>query len=495
MAFITLRQANVVVSPGGTVKGSPLTNSEVDNNFANINLVIGFRENLETNQTDNLVAAVNEINSDVGNVSLLTTATTSNLVAAVNEIDSDVGSLSALTTTATNNLVAAVNEVRTDLDNLSSSEISNGTSNINISTTNGPIEVSANFLPLTSNNINLGSDTRRFKDLFLSGNTINLGGDSISSAEGFIKINNNNVFTTSGNIVGDGSTLDNINAANIKSGTLSVTRGGTGNTSATFVDLAANVYNTLPVTRGGTGNTSATFVDLAANVYNTLPVTRGGTGLATLTANAILVGNGTSAVESVAAGTSGNVLTSNGSRWVSQAISAGGNYELLSFTSPGTWTKDAGLKAVKVTVLGGGGSGGPSSAPANIPSSAAAGGGAGGASVRYIDAASIPGPVSVTVGGAGGTSSFGPFASATGGSAGGTGGAFPSPEFLPTRPVGGAGGTGSSGTVNIPGAPGQPAVGTAPTPATSGFQDSGGSGGNSIFGGGARNQLSNRTAG
>jgi hypothetical protein len=115
MAFITLRQANVVASPGGVVKGSPLSNAEVDNNFANINLVIGFREDLETNQTDNLVAAVNEINADVGNVVLLTTTTTSNLVAAVNEVDSDVGNIAELTTAETSNLVVAVNAVNASI--------------------------------------------------------------------------------------------------------------------------------------------------------------------------------------------------------------------------------------------------------------------------------------------------------------------------------------------------------------------------------------------
>ena len=88
MAFITLRQANVVASPGGTVKGSPLSNDEVDNNFANINIVIGFREGLTTTANANLVAAVNEIDAEVGNVTLLTTITTSNTVAAINEVNS-----------------------------------------------------------------------------------------------------------------------------------------------------------------------------------------------------------------------------------------------------------------------------------------------------------------------------------------------------------------------------------------------------------------------
>ena len=50
---------------------------------------------------------------------------------------------------------------------------------------------------------------------------------------------------------------------------------------------------------------------------NTLSVTHGGTGLATLTANNVILGNGTSAPNFVAPGTSGNALVSNGTTWVS----------------------------------------------------------------------------------------------------------------------------------------------------------------------------------
>jgi hypothetical protein len=56
---------------------------------------------------------------------------------------------------------------------------------------------------------------------------------------------------------------------------------------------------------------------------NPLDVAEGGTGRATLTANNVLLGNGTTAVNFVAPGASGNVLTSNGTTWVSQAQSAG----------------------------------------------------------------------------------------------------------------------------------------------------------------------------
>lgn len=63
-----------------------------------------------------------------------------------------------------------------------------------------------------------------------------------------------------------------------------------------------------------TGGTIVGITDLA--------VADGGTGSSTLTANAVLLGNGTSALQTVAPGTSGNVLTSNGTTWQSTAPTA-----------------------------------------------------------------------------------------------------------------------------------------------------------------------------
>jgi hypothetical protein len=67
--------------------------------------------------------------------------------------------------------------------------------------------------------------------------------------------------------------------------------------------------------------TSATtdMTNMGNAASGTLVVARGGTGATTHTANNILVGNGTSAIGSVAPSTSGNVLTSNGSAWASTA--------------------------------------------------------------------------------------------------------------------------------------------------------------------------------
>jgi hypothetical protein len=85
---------------------------------------------------------------------------------------------------------------------------------------------------------------------------------------------------------------------------------GTG----TVTSVAATVPSIFsiagsPITSSGT---------LAMTYSGTaLPVANGGTGATSLTANNVILGNGTSAVQVVAPGTNGNVLTSNGTTWAS----------------------------------------------------------------------------------------------------------------------------------------------------------------------------------
>ena len=73
-----------------------------------------------------------------------------------------------------------------------------------------------------------------------------------------------------------------------------------------------------------------------------MPVTvpQGGTGQTSLTANNVLLGNGTSAVQFVAPGTSGNVLQSNGTTWTSAAASTGAMTLIQTQTASGASTLD-----------------------------------------------------------------------------------------------------------------------------------------------------------
>ena len=76
----------------------------------------------------------------------------------------------------------------------------------------------------------------------------------------------------------------------------------------------------MPITlNGDTG-----IVSPAIDVTTPITVSDGGTGLSTLTANNVILGNGTSTPSFVAPSTSGNVLTSNGTTWTSAALPAGG---------------------------------------------------------------------------------------------------------------------------------------------------------------------------
>jgi len=69
------------------------------------------------------------------------------------------------------------------------------------------------------------------------------------------------------------------------------------------------------------GNVTLTNVTISS-VSTAITPAQGGTGLVTIPANNVMLGNGTSNVAVVAPGTSGNVLTSNGTTWSSATISA-----------------------------------------------------------------------------------------------------------------------------------------------------------------------------
>jgi hypothetical protein len=100
---------------------------------------------------------------------------------------------------------------------------------------------------------------------------------------------------------------------------------GTGTYSSWTLTVAVSgVIDTAQIANGAVtedkiGNNA---VNLTTKVIGALPVANGGTGRNTLTSNNLISGNGTSQVNLIAPGTSGNVLTSNGTTWSSQSLSA-----------------------------------------------------------------------------------------------------------------------------------------------------------------------------
>ena len=125
--------------------------------------------------------------------------------------------------------------------------------------------------------------------------------------------------------------------------------------------------DTLPVASGGTGSTTAggarTALGSASSGANSditsitglttaLSVAQGGTGATSITANSVVLGNGTGTVQEVAPGASGNALVSNGTTWQStilETIPAGAVQYFAMNTAPTGWLKANGQAVSRTT--------------------------------------------------------------------------------------------------------------------------------------------------
>jgi hypothetical protein len=120
---------------------------------------------------------------------------------------------------------------------------------------------------------------------------VSVGGGSAAGSNTQIQFNNAGAFGAAAGLTWDGTTL----------------------TANNFID--SSLTASKPV-----------FTDASKNLVSTgtLGVDQGGTGLTTLTANNVILGNGTSTPSFVAPSTNGNILTSNGTTWVSSTPAASG---------------------------------------------------------------------------------------------------------------------------------------------------------------------------
>lgn len=118
--------------------------------------------------------------------------------------------------------------------------------------------------------------------------------------------------------------------------------------SADIQLLAANIGTIASKANAG-ANSDITSL---SGLTTPLSVAQGGTGASTLTAENVILGNGTNAVKFVAPGSSGNVLTSNGTTWASTAPTAPTKIEQgnsdVTVTDSGTGKIEFNVDAVEV---------------------------------------------------------------------------------------------------------------------------------------------------
>jgi hypothetical protein len=219
--------------------------------------------------------------------------------------------------------------------------------------------------------------------------------------------------------------------------TLFAGTGLTATSSVLAVDSSQTQINAVGTI--GTGTWEATDIG----------VEHGGTGVSSFTDAGVLIGNGTGAIQVTSAGTSGQVLTSNGAGVDPTFQDAGGSVDLQTFTSSGTWTKPAGATMVMVELIGGGG-GGASGRKGAAGSTRNGGGGAGSSAVVYhaFAASELSSTETVTVG-AGGTGGASVTTNSTNGNLGTDGGTSIFASTVLATCVGGKGDYGSYNSAKL----------------------------------------------
>jgi hypothetical protein len=160
--------------------------------------------------------------------------------------------------------------------------------------------------------------------------------NAISGSVGNFTINGNLSVTGTTSLTGalSGSTATFSGAISSVSPTFTGTPiAPTATAGTNTTQIATTAFTTAAVT-AATGALGTMSTQNANNVSITggtitglgtaLPAGSGGTGRSTLTANAVLTGNGTSGINSVSPGVAGNLLVSNGTTWTAATLASSG---------------------------------------------------------------------------------------------------------------------------------------------------------------------------
>jgi hypothetical protein len=287
----------------------------------------------------------------INNVAILAPSTTSTLALANNSTLATAGANYQLTLTAIGNsnvtfplsgTLATTAGTVTNAGAYPISLSSSGTAALTVPTSGTLATVGATVASFSGGSTGLTPATATTGAVTLAGTlAVASGGTGLTATptNGQLLIGNGTGFTlrtlTAGANISIANTTGTITISAVTGGgTLPVGNGGTGATT-----LTGYVYGngTSAVTASATiPSTAITGLDTmstqaASNVAITggtialttqLAVASGGTGATSLAANNVLLGNGTSAVQVVAPGSSGNVLLSNGTTWASTSLSS-----------------------------------------------------------------------------------------------------------------------------------------------------------------------------
>jgi len=158
---------------------------------------------------------------------------------------------------------------------------------------------------------------------------LNIGGNAATATTASNVTTNANL---TGEVVsvGNATTLGSFASLSLSSALTDETGSGSAvfSTSPTLVTPNLGTPTTLVGTNITGTAASLSIGGTSDNVTGIVAVANGGTGLAILTSNNVILGNGTSSPTFIAPGTMGNVLTSNGTTWISSPSAGGGGGSL-----------------------------------------------------------------------------------------------------------------------------------------------------------------------